>query len=146
MVLRFIRDRQRLYKAIQIAFANDDDLMCRVHAMSGGFDACVDDTFNTILDASTDTILEWYEVVHDGEVIGFTILSKLYRYLFSFGIAKEMRTRDVIGLWWTQITCLLRGGFSCCLWAKNRTAVSFLMERGMHVVNDAELETQLIYN
>lgn len=146
MVLRFIKDEDRLYRAIQIAFAGDEDLIKRFHSMGGSFEACVQDTFDKIIDASAETLLEWYEIVHDGEVIGYTVLSKMYRYLFSFGIAKNKRTRDAVGLWWSQLTCLLKGGFTCHVWAKNKRAIHFLMKKGMNVMAEIDLETQLNYN
>jgi len=147
MEMRFIKDKNRLLEAIQSAFSGDEDLINCFHIVSTGeLRDCVEDTYYRIVQASEEYLLDWFEIRKNGKVIGFTILSRPYSFLYSFGLNKEYRKREISEYWWQFVRGVLGNKFSCVLWAKNSRAINFLVKNGMKIFAQKEKETHLMYN
>lgn len=139
-------DAELLYEAIYISFCNDEELVNKYHVVNTGFIDCVESTYNMILETSFKYPCEWYVVVEGKKVIGFTVVSKAYNFLYSFAINKDYRNQERNTEWFKHIGTLLGNNFTCGLWALNTRAVNFLLKQGMEIYKKDGLETHLKYN
>jgi len=141
-----ITDAKRLYDAIFVAFAGDNDLVERWHILGGTLEACVADTYNKIVHATSIMAMDWYEVWIDDTKVGYTVLSRSYNILYSFAINISFRGPAVQEEWFHKVGHLLRGEFFCTLWSKNERAIQFLVKHGMEIFSQDGEATQLRFS
>jgi hypothetical protein len=147
MYLEKINNEIELNEAIKIAFINDTELLTKYHIVENGtYEHCVKDTFNKIIQSSKEHILEWYLIIKDSLIIGFTIVSIGYNYLYSFGINIKYRNNLILNEWFVKVKEILQNHFICELWEKNKRAINFLIKNGMEISNQENGVVTLKYN
>ena len=134
---------ESLPKYVRIAFKGDASLHEYHITGSKDLDECVQDTMDKINETSTLFELLLLSVIFEGEIIGFTILGG--GLLYSFGINKEYRTKEILIQWIQEIKDLLDNDFKCMLWNKNNRAIKFLEKQGMNIEDTNNDYTTLNY-
>lgn len=129
---------------INIAFNGDTDLFSKYHIKGGTQEDCVFDTHSTIVEASDLFDTTCYKVLLRDEPIGFTVVSKKLRLLYSFGINKEYRKKEILELWFENVVNIL-GVFNCYLWNINSRGITHLLKQGMTQVDSQPEYVQLKY-
>ena len=147
MYLEKTHNEIELKEAIKIAFIDDIDLVSKYHILdNSSLEYCVEDTFNKIIKSSNEHVLEWYLIKEEDEIIGFTIVSIGYNYLYSFGINIDYRYSVVLNEWFSKIKVILQNHFICELWKKNERAINFLIKNGMEILEQENNIVKLKYN
>jgi hypothetical protein len=143
MKLISTKEENDLYKAISIAFEDDDKLIKDYHIIGKTYENCVNDTYNRILEESKISELFWYVVCNeDGYMIGFIVVSLQYQILYSFGLNIKFR-KDFSEEFFNKISELLYNCFGCGLYNKNERGIKFLLRNGMEIVLRDEEKTIL---
>ena len=128
---------------VRIAFEGDDKLNEYHITGSNNLDECVEDTMDKIKETSTLFELLLLSVIFDGQIIGFTVLGG--GLLYSFGINKKYRIKEILIHWIQEIKDLLDNDFKCILWNKNSRAIKFLEYQGMKIEDKNNDYTTLNY-
>lgn len=119
---------------IEIAFQNDTELFSKWHIIQDVPLACINDTYNRILDTVSYFDITCYKVLLYDVIIGYTVICEEHGLLYSFGINKQYRTKEVLKNWFAEIIKIL-GIFDCILWQKNERAINHLIKQGMTIKN-----------
>jgi hypothetical protein len=122
---------ESLPKYVKIAFKGDDRLNEYHITGSKDLDKCVEDTMDKINETSTLFELLLLSVIFEEQIIGFTVLGG--GLLYSFGINKQYRTKEILTDWIKEVKELLDNDFKCILWNKNSRAIKFLERQGMEI-------------
>lgn len=138
-------DITELKPYIEIAFQDDIELFNKWHIVQGESLECIDDTYNRILDTIPYFDIACYKVLLDDVIIGYTVISIDHGLLYSFGINKKYRTKEILKKWFAEIVKIL-GIFDCILWQKNQRAINHLIKQGMTIKNTTHDYTILNYN
>jgi len=147
MIFNKIILKDKIFHAIEIGFHNDMDLFEKYHYLNTqDAKTCSLHTFNSILEFCDTYAGEFYEVLQGDIVIGFTVISKPYNILYSFGINIEYRNIDNLATWFELVSFLLQENFTCLLYAKNKRAIEFLVKNGMYIFDQDEDLVSLNFN
>jgi GNAT superfamily N-acetyltransferase len=142
ITLHEFKNKHFLKLAIDVAFRNDDELTKYHISPSDDFDDMINDTFLTINESSKELDLNWYSVVFtNGEfkdkLIGFVCVSMNNSLIYSFGINKEFRKKDILKQFLRKTEGLFkkdnRNGCSVILYTKNERAVNFFLKNGYNI-------------
>lgn len=127
-----------LAKAIRIAYEGDTDLLEKYHVDKFSLDGAVASTLNMIYQTVEweDLEMEYYNVMFDGDVIGY--ICTYPNNLYSFGINKSYRKKEVLLGWWDAVKSIFNGKFITMLYPNNTRAINFLKKRGMVEVDGVE--------
>lgn len=132
-----------LYKAISIAFEDDDKLIKDYHIVGKTHEDCVNDTYNRIIEESKLSELYWFIVCDaQGFTIGFLVVSLQYQILYSFGLNIKNRSQ-YSDIFFNKVSELMHNCFGCGLYNKNERGIKFLLRNGMEVVLRDEEKTIL---
>jgi hypothetical protein len=138
--MRFVEilEVSELESCINAAFEGDQKLIDEYHIVGGTLGDCVRDTRVKIVEESIRITLDWYKVLDDyNDIIGFFVISKTYKLLYSFGL--NINTRENYkNRFFEELSYLFEGEFTCGLWKKNSRAIRFLENMGMKVVMEDE--------
>jgi hypothetical protein len=146
LVFAPITNNLQLHNAIICAFKGDIELIEKYHVVGLTLNKCVEDTYDKIIEAIHQYPLEMHQIVHNGEVIGYSIICKAYSFLYSFAINIEHRNAKVVGAWFDKVCEQLQNNFTCALWAKNTRAIGFLLRNGLKIHEQKNEEIHLKYN
>ena len=133
-----------LKPAIKAAFKDDLLMLNQYHIKGGMLEDCVNDTFDKIREAQDLFPIEAYVINLNGNCIGFTVLSKQNKILYSFGISKYYRVKTVLHQWFDTVVFTLKV-FVCYLWNKNTRAIGFLVKMGVKITDKNDGFTTLKY-
>lgn len=123
-------DRDKLKELVTFSFEGDSDLLDKYHISPGTLEHCVEHTF-TFIDKNKDFYkgdMYYAAVCLDGEEIGYTVFvanEKAPNELYSFGIRKEYRTKDILQSWLRVVGTTLGLPYYIILWDKNTRAIDF---------------------
>jgi len=132
-----------LFKAVSIAFEDDDKLIKDYHIVGKTYVDCVHDTYNRILKESKLSQLNWYVVCNElGFTIGFLVVSLQYQILYSFGLHIKNRSQ-YSDIYFNKVSELMNNCFGCGLYNKNIRGIKFLLRNGMEIVLHDEEKTIL---
>jgi len=129
-----------------LAFLQIKELFDKYHIVKGTYHQCVNDTFIKIQEATIKYALDWFKIVVNGAIVGYTCLSRAYNILYSFAINKEYRKREVLSSWVATIIPMLQENFTCTLWNKNKRAIDFLKKFKMYQIDSTDQFTVLKYH
>ena len=122
---------------VHAAFEGDEALIHRYHLVNGDLNVCVESTLDeieTVQNSDDGVSLRYYGIMHKHQVIGFTVVGKLF--LLSFGLNIHARTKPIVMSWWQQVVRKLNGNFFTWIFKKNNPAILFLQRQGMEIVED----------
>lgn len=129
---------KELESCINTAFKDDQKLIDEYHILGGILEDCVRDTRVKIVEESYKNTLDWYKIVDDYDyVIGFVVVSKTYKLLYSFGLNINSR-ENYKDRFFNEVKNMFDGNFTCGLWKKNTRGLRFLERMGMEVVMEDE--------
>lgn len=120
-----------LLPIIKLAFTGDDDLKL-YHIAPGTVESMAQNTFEKIIDFRKASTAQAFVVVLGEETIGYIVISKENRILYSFGLQKKYR-RPILLAQWFKLICKAMPEFKCYLWNKNTRAINFMVRNGMTV-------------
>lgn len=127
-----------LEKCINIAFKDDQKLIDEYHILGGILEDCVRDTKFKIVQESYNNSLDWYKILDDYDyIIGFLVVSKTYKLLYSFGLNINSR-ENYRDKFFNGVKDMFDGNFTCGLWKKNKRGLRFLERMGMEVIMEDE--------
>jgi len=98
-------------------------------------------TYGMILQMAAEKKLNCYKVIYCKKSIGYFV--NFENYLFSFGISKKFRKKEVLVDWWRSVVKSLEKNFMCILYPHQTAAIGFLKRNGM-VVLEVDTENNAI--
>lgn len=132
-------------KLVEYAFSGDEELIDKYHHIGNSFEESTADTIAKILQTSTMMPLQLYAINYKEKTIGYFVIGKQNKILYSFGIRKEFRIKELLIDWFTKMVEIMPE-FKCYLWNKNSRAINFLVKNGMTKELIEEQYTILKYN
>ncbi len=141
MVTLEIISKFELKKYVGIAYEGDTALLEKYHVGKFTHEQAVESTMSMIeiVDKNCemeDEIMNHYKVELDGEAIGY--VCTVPKYLYSFGINKKYRSKEILIEWWQRIKEVLGQTFITKLYPNNNRAINFCKKQGMEIVEDLE--------
>lgn len=131
-----------LPKLIRTSYEGDSELLATQHVTPfENIDEATSMTYSMIKQMATEKKLTHYKVIYRKKVIGY--FSNFDNYLFSFGINKKYRNKDVLVDWWQHVVKSLGKNFLCILYPHQSKAISFLKKNGM-IVAEVDKENNSI--
>lgn len=127
-----------LPKAVRIAYEGDAELFEKYHVGKFDLDGAVASTLNMIFQMVEweDLEMDYYSVMFNGEAIGY--ICTYPNNLYSFGINKKYRKKEVLLDWWEAVKSIFNGKFITMLYPNNTRAIRFLKKMGMVEVDGVE--------
>lgn len=142
-------DRSQLKELITFAFEGDNDLLDKYHISPGSLEHCVNHTF-TFIDKNKDFYQSDMHIFSVGiqideeyKTIGYTITitnETNPHELYSFGIRKEYRIKEIKEAWLIAIDEVIPPPYSIVLWSVNTRAIDFFRRNGFYVEERNELK------
>lgn len=140
-------DELTLHQCIIKVFEGDTDLLQHYHFMRGSeLSVCIKNTFENILDASHNFVMDWHKLLYQGDVVGYLVTSQSImgvKVLYSFGLNKEVRKSLAKDLF-SSIRQIIGNDFISILWSHNTRAIDYLVKNGMKEVSKTEQTVTLI--
>lgn len=136
-------------KYCRIAFAEDNDLWERFHIPDNDFETTVANNIKNIYELAYKTFVDCYALFYKGEPVGFfvvTYVSPDNGFLYSFGINKNFRTREITLSWFRLVCGLFPSTFMIFLRSENTRAINFFIRNGMRKLTIEEGHVVLIFN
>ncbi len=122
-----------LPKLIRTSYEGDKEILATQHVMPfDSIDDAVKMTYGMIKQMSAEKKLTNYKVIYQKKPIGY--FSNFDNYLFSFGINKKFRKKEVLVEWWQQVVKSLEKNFMCILYPHQARSIGFLKKNGMIVL------------
>lgn len=146
MIFIQTKRNNELKKAIEIAFMDDELLLNRFHIIKNGLKESVNDTMQNILDFKQIYGAEFYIIKDGDEIIGFCVVSRMYHYLYSFGINIEYRTKENKKELFNFVSERCKGTFFCSLYNFNERAINYLLKMDMYILGEEGPITKLKFN
>lgn len=138
-------NREKLKELISFSFEGDNDLLDKYHISPGSLDHCVNHTY-TFVDKNKDFYggdMHLASVVTaEFGIIGYTVViinEKSPNELYSFGIKKEFRTKEVLAGWLSAVQKEIGIPYYIILWDVNTRAIEFFRKNGFIVEERNEL-------
>lgn len=126
---------------VRIAFDGDTDLWEKCHPFLDGFEDAVNDNLSNVYEMAKVKSLFCYSINYLGKPIGFFVVVE-GTMLYSFGINKEYRTKEIVSTWFSMVKELL-GSFIVYLYKDNKRAIEFFKKSGMVVFLEEESNVAL---
>ncbi len=131
--------------SIAIAYQGDQELFDKYHIGKCDHLSATIKTMEMIREVSKEYDIANFKVIYDKKNIGY--VSVFEGFLYSFGINKSYRKKDILIEWWQEIKKILGNRFFAQLYHNNTRAIEFLKRQGMKVVEDHKDEqTVLLVN
>lgn len=121
--------RRDLDALVHLVYDGDEDLLREYHVKPNMvLGEAVQSTLSMIDDTSRTLDFDYLKVTLDGEPIGyFCVFPKC---LYSFGIAKKYRTKEILTEFWEKIRKELPDDMVCILYKNNTRAINWLLKCG----------------
>jgi hypothetical protein len=130
-------------KYITIAFDGDNDLIDKFHFSDKTLLDTVVNNVKNINEFNERQPAFCYAIRRGSKAIGFTVLSQ--NILYSFGINKEYRKKDIVLEWLQWVKDTLNDAFVLCLLPENTRAIDFFVRNGMSIYSKDDQNVTLIY-
>jgi len=127
-----------LAKYIQIAYDGDTDLLEKYHVDKYDLMGAVSKELSIIYKTVEweDKEMDYYKVMFNDFPIGY--ICTYPNNLYSFGINKEYRSKEILKEWWKKVRDIMGGKFITLLYPNNTRAINFLKKQGMVEVEGVE--------
>ncbi len=129
-------------KYVSLAFAGDTDLIEKYHFSDKTLPDTISNNVKNIMEMKKIYPIQCYSVNVFGNEIGFTVANE--NLLYSFGINKEYRTKEIVLGWWQEVR-RMTDDFVCCLYPENTRAINFFVRNGMEISSSTNENVTLIY-
>lgn len=133
--------KTELIKLVEISYEGDTELFEKFHVGKFDFFQSVVSTLQMIQEMSKQQKLSYYKVISDKKPIGYFVTYQ--NVLYSFGIAKNFRLKEVLISWIEQVKKVLGKQICSFLYDNNTRAIDFLLKNGFRIANE-NLETKVI--
>jgi hypothetical protein len=130
-------------KGIAIAYDGDQDLFDKYHVKQCDLFSAVMTTLEMIRETAAQRNLSYYKVVYKQIPIGYVVVFD--DFLYSYGINKKFRKKEILIDWWDQVKKITGRKFFSMLYKNNKRAEQFLLKQGMKIHSEDE-ETITFYN
>lgn len=135
-----------LPEAIKIAYEGDTELFEKYHVEKFDINGAVASTLQMV-----HTTVEWegLEMDYYKAMLGENEIGYVCCYpnnLYSFGVKKEYRKKDILLEWWSAVKSIFNGKFITMLYPNNTRAISFLKKQGMVEVEGVENDCVVLLN
>ena len=131
-----------LLKYVAIAFDGDNELVEKYHFADKNLHDTIVNNVDNIKQMKAQYPLKFYSVNVFNNPIGFTVGNE--NLLYSFGINKEFRTKEIVLGWWEEVR-RMTDDFVCCLYPENTRAINFFIRNGMEIFEQNNNNVTLIY-
>lgn len=123
--------KSELKEYVQLAYIGDEELLSKYHIDNFTLLEAVNSTMDMV-DVSAKTLrLTFFKVIFNDSSIGYVVVSG--NHLYSFAIAIEYRTKQILKEWWQRVTEILGQQFTCLLFSNNTRAIDYMKKRGMKI-------------
>jgi len=131
-------------KYVEIAFEGDNELVEKFHYSDKTLEETITGNVANIQNLNSLYPLTCYCVkLFDSIEIGFVVLRE--NLLYSFGINKKYRTKEILKEWWEIIKAILEYQFVVCLYPENTRAIDFFVRNGMKIKETTDNNITLIF-
>lgn len=121
---------EQLRGYVELVYRGDEDLLNTYHINPPyTLETGVEETMEAIKSVSEQTPTGLYGVTKDGEKIGYFV--SFVNNLYSFGVAIEKRTKEILKEFWNKIVETIGNEFVCVLYKNNTRAINWLEKCGM---------------
>lgn len=134
--------KTQLPKLIELTYIGDNDLLERYFSVKNTsyFNAVITQ-LDYIHQASKKFDLSYYKLIYKQKPIGYFVTFD--GFLYSFGIEKKSRTKEVLSNWFLSVRKVLGKEFISMLYSYNTRAIKHLERQGMKIV-DEDIENQTV--
>lgn len=135
-----------LSKFIKIAYEEDSELLEKYHVDKYDLMGAVSSTLSMIYKVVEweDLEMDYYKVMYNETPIGY--ICTYPNNLYSFGINKNYRTKDILTDWWSKVKGIMGEKFITMLYPNNTRAINFLKKQGMVEVEELENNSVTLLN
>lgn len=134
----------KLQKYCRIAFEGDADLWEKYHQGDKNFEDTVINNIRSVIEISQQKAVFCYSISFKNEIIGFFVLVEDI-LLYSFGINKNYRTREITTTWLNMVKDLMPSDFIVCLRSENTRAINFFVRNDFEIFSQDDQDVTLIY-
>jgi hypothetical protein len=124
---------------IHECFSGDEGLVNKYHIKSGtSLKECVEDTCSVLKDF-TNFDFEFYKVMDGEMVVGFIGVEPEIKFLTTFCLKKEYRSKEYKDGLWKLIVGFFNGeNFNSGLYKKNERAIKYLVDNGCEIKSEGQ--------
>lgn len=134
---------EQLPQAITFSYEGDTYGLATYYGTPCTVDEAVQLTMVSIIFFECDYALSYFNILCDGEFIGYMITSGTL--LYSFCITKKYRSRKILTDWWSRVVDFIGTDMTCILPSSNIRAINFVKRRGMKIVDQKPAEILFSY-
>jgi len=116
---------------IRLSYEGDNDLLEKYHVGKYTLGQAVIVSCQMMEFKSKKEKLSYYKVIFRDKPVGYFITYE--KHLFSFGIAMNFRTKEILTSWFDSVKKVLGDMFTTELYDNNTRAIKFLQKQGMKV-------------
>lgn len=134
--------KTQLPKLIELSYLGDDDMLEQYHSGQkiDFFNAIIKE-LDYIHQASKKFDLSYYKLIYKQKPIGYFVTFD--GFLYSFGIGKKNRSKEVLANWFSQVKRALGSQFISMLYSYNTRAIKHLERQGMTII-DEDIDNQTV--
>ncbi len=136
--------KQELPDLIRIAYEGDKDLLDKYHVDKFDIHGAVASTLFMIAETENGVDMTHYKVALGDISIGY--ISVFENFLYSFGINKEYRKKEILIEWFEKVKEVLGYKFITMIYPNNSRAINFLKKQGMKIVNGIKEDVITLIN
>lgn len=136
--------KEDIGKYVGFAFEGDNELVEKFHFADTTLEETVASNVKNIIELSEKIDLDCYAVYWRENIIGFFVMAYHNSMLYSFGINKQYRVKEILMDWWEYVKTISGEYLVCPLNAENKRAINFFIKNGMEVLSEDENIVTLI--
>jgi len=130
---------------VGIAFDGDNELVEKFHKADKTLEETIAGNIKNINELAGKIDLKCFVVYWGDNEIGFFVMAYHNSMLYSFGINKKYRVKNILLDWWGSIKALVGEYLICPLNSENTRAINFFVRNGMQVLERDKSIVTLIY-
>lgn len=132
-------------KYVEDAFSGDYEFVSKYHFRDASLYDLIKSNIANINELALETDVECYKSCVAGNVIGFVVMAMKGKMLYSFGIKKEYRVKEILMQWAAKIKEKGDCNIVCPLNIENTRAINFFCKNGFEVFNKEDNTVTLLY-
>jgi hypothetical protein len=134
--------KTQLPKLIELSYFGDEELLSHYHSGEdiNYYNAIIKE-LDYIHQASKKFELSYHKLIYKQKPIGYFVTFE--GFLYSFGIEKKSRKKEVMSNWFLSVRKVLGKEFVSMLYSYNTRAVKHLERQGMAII-DEDVENQTV--
>lgn len=129
---------------VGIAFDEDYEFVEKFHFADKTLDELVANNIRNINELAENIDVKCYVVYWGENKIGFFVMAYHNSMLYSFGINKKYRVKNILIDWVNYIKTMVSEYLVCPLNAENKRAINFFLKNNFHVLERDESIVTLI--